>query len=294
MLPNFLVVGAQKSGTTSLHEYLRAHSEVYLPEQKETKFFLRDEIFSRGIGYYEEHFFGDWKGEAAVGEVDPDYMYFFQCLDRMRANLDLANIKLIFVFRNPVDRAFSHYLMTYRRGLEELSFEDALAAESARIALDDVNRMHYSYADRGFYARQLERFTPFVDRSNMLFLLSEDLAEDPVSEIRKCYDFLGLDPSIEPDSTVEKFHQAAVPRSAGLLRLIKRDGWHKELIRLILPNERFRLGLRARILALNEKPGSDLKVPDDLRERLLRGYRKDMDSLQQMTGLDLGKWFNIS
>ena len=83
MLPNFLVVGAQKAATTSLHNYLAVHPDIYLPAQKETKFFVDDERYMRGIDYYEREHFSGWKGESAVGEVDPDYMYFEQALGRL-------------------------------------------------------------------------------------------------------------------------------------------------------------------------------------------------------------------
>lgn len=113
MLPNFLIVGAQKCGTTSLHEYLYQHPQIYLPEGKETKFFAEDARYSKGITYYEDVCFSTYSGESAVGEVDPDYMYFEQALERIAEHLDLRTTKLIFVLRNPVDRAFSHYLNVF-------------------------------------------------------------------------------------------------------------------------------------------------------------------------------------
>ncbi len=290
MLPNFLVAGAQKSVSTSLHEYLRAHDNVYLPDQKETKFFLRDEIYANGIGYYEEEFFGDWNGQLAVGEIDPDYMYFKRCLPRISENLDLNQLKVIFVPRNPVDRAFSHYLMTFRRGLEDLTFEEALVAEPSWLRQDNYGRMHYSYYDRGLYTAQVERFMELMDPKRMLFLLSEDLASQPEQEVAKCLEFLEVQPTENSAIVDQKFHRATVPRNTTFLQWIINDGWHKQLIRFLLPNEEFRLGLRAKILSWNERPGTDLSMPSALRAELMSKYRSDILSLQELTGLKLEHW----
>ena len=102
MLPKFFVVGAQKAGTTTLHNLLASHPEIYLPRQKETKFFVADERYAEGLSHYETQYFAEWDGESAVGEVDPDYMYFPQALERMAVNLDLREIRFIFLLRNPV------------------------------------------------------------------------------------------------------------------------------------------------------------------------------------------------
>jgi Sulfotransferase domain len=292
MLPNFFVVGAQKSGTTSLHEYLRAHPQIYLPEQKETKFFVNDKIFAKGMEYYERQFFGDWSGEPVVGEVDPDYMYFDHGLTRIAENLDLVSLKFIFLFRNPVDRAFSHYLMTYRRGLESLSFEDALEAEPDRISQSWSNRMHYSYFDRGLYAKQLHHFMKVVNLSNMHFILSDRLASNPEDELARCLDFLELNADPATVSQHKQVHQATVPKSTVLLRWILKEGWHKNIVRKLLPNKEFRLGLRARLLSWNERSGSNLEVSPRLRKELLRRYTEDIVELQKLTNLNLEHWLN--
>lgn len=133
MLPNFFIVGVQKAATTSLHNYLLYHPEIYLPAQKETKFFVDDKRYAKGIDYYEKTYFSDWNSQPAVGEIDPDYIYFQNALERISLHINISATKFIFIFRNPVDRAFSHYLMTYRRGFEPLSFEDATEQEPNRI-----------------------------------------------------------------------------------------------------------------------------------------------------------------
>lgn len=289
MLPNFLVVGVQKSGTTSLYQYLRAHPDIYLPEQKETKFFVNDKIYANGLNYYKQEFFSSWEGESAIGEVDPDYMYFHQGLPRISKDLDIGALKLVFVFRNPVDRAFSHYMMTYRRGVERLSFEEALEAEPERICQSYLNRMHYSYFDRGLYAEQLERFLEVVDISQMHFMLSDRLAVDPKTEVDGCLRFLGVDTETFPEIEFDQFHRATVPRSPDLLYWLSKEGWPKHVVRKLLPKE-IRWGLKAKMIAWNEKPAGEAKMSASIRTELLNRYARDIFELEKITGMNLAHW----
>src|SRR5262249_11032412 len=139
-----------------------------------------------------------WKGQKAVGEIDPSYMYFETPLERMALHLDLRSIKLIFLLRNPIDRAFSHYLMTAWRGIETLSFDEGLLREEARIAQDYLSKMHFSYGGRGFYLPQIERFLRVTHKGNMMFILSDDLKRDTMNVLNRCYRFLGVKEDVVP------------------------------------------------------------------------------------------------
>ena len=290
MLPNFLVVGAQKAGTTSLHHYLRVHPDIYLPAQKETKFFVHEKFYEKGAGFYEAKYFSERNVESAVGEVDPDYMYCEEALRRIARHLDLNSLRLIFVLRNPVDRAFSHYLMSYRRGQEPLDFETAIAQESTRIALGHMENLRYSYVTRGYYLRQVERFLEIVDRSRMLFLLSEDLETDALSAMRDVYRFLGVAEDFIPPNVGERFHRATVPRSRGLLRRLKGRGWEKQLLHLLIPSSTLRQSLRTGLLRINQTSHSDIVLESDTRRRLVELYRDENERLAAFLGRDLEHW----
>ncbi len=120
-LPNFLCVGAQKAGTTTLYEILKQHPDIFLPQNiKETKFFVYDEKYEKGVQWYQKEFFSEWNGQKAIGEVDPAMMFEEKSAQRIFDTLG-NNVKLIFIFRNPVARAYSHYLMSQRKGAEDLS-----------------------------------------------------------------------------------------------------------------------------------------------------------------------------
>ena len=292
ILPNFFIVGAQKSATTSLHHYLAAHSEIYLPRQKETKFFVADDIFKKGIEYYRTAFFTQWNGEAAVGEIDPDYMYFEIALERMAEHIDLRQTKFIFILRNPADRAFSHYLMSCRRGIEPLSFEEAIEQEPLRISKSYEEKMHYSYISRGYYLRQIEVFLGKIDRSQMLFLLTEDLTRDPQSCLKEVFTFLSVTQNFRPPNMNTKFHPASIPRIMKIVHFVRQPYSAKRFIKRIFPWPKFWSDLGLRILALNSKTAQHIVLSDHTRQKLLEIYRSENQRLAAFLGRELVNWIN--
>jgi hypothetical protein len=185
MLPSFVIIGAMKSGTTSLRWYLDEHPQSGCI--RETHFF--DQHFHEGRGWYEDHF-ADQNPALTIGEKTPSYLSGELIAARMKALLPDA--KLIAVLRDPVDRAYSHYWHMRRKGLESLPFEDALDAEEARIVGGVPN---LGYASEGRYIDQLERFAQFYRREQLHVLLFEDLKSDPQSTFESTCRFLGLDPT---------------------------------------------------------------------------------------------------
>ena len=159
---DFVCIGTQKSGTTKLHEIFKKHDFVFLPEQKEAIFFEVDELYKMGIDYFFKTFYGNYKGkESLVGLFDPnlelDTLYVKRIIDHFQ------NVKLIFILRNPVIRAYSHYRMSRFRGLETNDFITALALEKNRLKFPEdhqkyitkvkghFERMHFGYVSRGLY-----------------------------------------------------------------------------------------------------------------------------------------------
>ena len=290
MLPNFLVVGAQKSGTTSLHHYLYDHPDIYLPEQKETKFFVDDERYIKGIDFYETEYFSGWKGEKAAGEVDPDYMFFEQGFERIKKHFNIDELKIIFIFRDPVERAFSHYLMTYRRGLEKLSFEEALDQEQDRIKKDYYHMMHYSYQVRGRYYTQIKRILEVVKKEKILFLLMDDLKENPDRILKECFSFLGVDEDYRPENLDQTYHKAEIPRSTTLLSHIQRESIAKKMFRIILPWKDLRLWIRKKLISLNETGNISLELDEKTKHMLYESYQGEISGLSRIIGKDLHHW----
>jgi hypothetical protein len=191
--PDFVIIGTQRGGTTSLYRYLSEHPHVGAALRKEVHFF--DRHYERGMDWYSAHF--PMRGEApVVGEASPYYLFDPRVPERVRRAIPDA--KFIALLRNPVDRAYSQYRMRVRRDAETLSFEEAIAKESERMSASDdpasVAWRHHSYVKRGLYAEQLERWMSVFPRERFLILKSEDFYENPERILHDTQKYLGLRP----------------------------------------------------------------------------------------------------
>lgn len=206
--PQFLIIGAMRSGTTSLYRYLCKHPLVVEAARKEVHFF--DHNYQEGFEWYARQFasrFSPLKGcgnrlRLITGEASPSYL--LHPLAPARAAGHMPDAKLIAILRDPVARAFSHYHHGLRRQYESLpTFEEALDAEPARLAhqrdrlvSEETQRsdpfLWYSYCARGCYLDQLQEWLKFFPREKLLILISEDFYADPSTALRQVTDFLGL------------------------------------------------------------------------------------------------------
>ena len=208
-LPDFLIVGAQKAGTTALYAYLRWHPEIMGPSFKEVSFF--DRHYAHGEAWYRGHFPARPRQRLVerrrgrrplVGEASPSYLFHPLAAERVAAVIPGA--RLIALLRNPVDRAFSHYQHEVALGREPLSFEDAIDQEDERMR-GEVERMlhepayfsyawwNYTYLARGRYAEQLERWLAAFPRDQLLILFTEELSRDPAATYGRVLAFLGAE-----------------------------------------------------------------------------------------------------
>jgi hypothetical protein len=196
-LPDFLILGAQKAGTTALYAYLRWHPEITGPSFKEVSFF--DRHYAKGERWYRAHM--PVRRRSLVGEASPSYLFHPLAPERVAGMLPGA--RLIALLRNPVDRAFSHYQHEVALGREPLSFEDAVDREDERMQ-GELERMlrdpsyfslawwNYTYIARGRYAEQLERWFAAIPREQLLVLFTEELSADTAATYRRVLDFLGV------------------------------------------------------------------------------------------------------
>jgi hypothetical protein len=205
-LPDFLIIGAQKAGTTALYAYLRQHPAIAGPPWKEVSYF--DRHYRRGPGWYRGNFpnrlylrrvHARSGAVPIVGEASPSYVFHPLAPERVAALVPGA--RLIALVRNPIDRALSHYHHEVALGREPLSFEDALAAEESRMQ-GELDRMrdpsyfshawwNHTYASRGLYAEQLERWLQLFPRERVLVVPSDDLGAQPAETYGRVLEFLG-------------------------------------------------------------------------------------------------------
>jgi hypothetical protein len=193
---DFIVAGAQKSGTTALNYYLKRHPRIALPIKKELHFFDDDKRFANGdtVSYEKLHkMFRPARPHSIAGENTPNYLYWQPALPRIRAYNPA--IKLIILLRNPIDRAFSQWNMQRARGLDPLDFLDAIRAEPERLArLPPEQSRKLAYVDRGRYRSQIDRALSLFPREQLLILKYEEFRARQRELVDKVFQFLRLPP----------------------------------------------------------------------------------------------------
>jgi len=254
--PDFLVIGAQKAGTTSRYAYLLEHPCGEPATKKEVQYY--SVRYSRGPAWYRAHFptsltmarTARRHGRAITGEASPYYLFHPLVPERARADVPAA--RLIALLRDPVERAYSHYQHLVRLGTEPLSFEEAvareperLAGQAARIRREPGYYAHefrnFSYLARGVYVDQIAAWRASFPAAQLMVLRSEDFWADPAATYRDVTRFLGL-----PDWAPESFREYNVGQYAGLSedtrgRLRETFRPHNERLRALL-GERFTWG----------------------------------------------------
>lgn len=208
-MPNFLIIGTQKGGTTSLYNYLIQHPQILAASQKEVHFF--DFNFNQGIDWYRSQFPPEVDQQNAItGEASPYYL--FHPLVPARVYQHFPQVKLIVLLRNPITRALSHYYHEVRLGFENLSLSEAISQEAERmqgetekIIADEnyysYNHQHYSYLSRGIYIEQLQLWQKYFPAQQFLIIKSEDFYTNPGAIVQEVLKFLGL-----PDRQLSQYN----------------------------------------------------------------------------------------
>lgn len=209
-LPDFLIIGAARCGTTSLCENLKCHPQIYLPVslRPEPHFFLKDHEYRKGLAYYSSKYFKDVPEDVLAGEKSVSYIYQPYVAERIKTHL--PDVKLICMLRNPIDRAYSSYQFTRANGLEDLPFDQAIRSEAERIA-EPPSHFHaevqpFAYIDRGRYHQQLERYLAVFPAGQLHVAILEDLCRDPENQLRKILEFLGAHADFVPPNLGEIFN----------------------------------------------------------------------------------------
>jgi len=298
VLPNFLVIGGMRCGTTSLYYYLRQHPEIFLSRVKETHFFSSRNF----LPVAKKHFwiksplekyadlFKNASTEKAIGEVCTTYLYVAQSARRIYNYL--PNVKLIAIIRNPVDRAYSHFNHRRQLGLEPIKdFSEALSAEKERIR-QGLGMVWY-YQDTGFYYSQLKRYFDAFPREQIKVCLFEELQSNPSALMKKIYSFLEVDDDFSPDTSV-RYNMSGMPvnpllRSLYILGLAGSRCARGLLIKQFIP---FRLKHRF-ALAQTKLLQKNIAAPalsPEIRKQLTEVFRNDILQLQDLLQTDLGHW----
>lgn len=298
-LPNFLIIGAPKAGTSSLYYYLKQHSQIYMTPDKEPHFFTLengeinfqgpgdDERFSKAVTQFEDYvkLFEQVTDEIAIGEASTTYLSSSQAPERIKHHL--PEVKLITILRNPVDAAYASFLHLHRDGDETITdFDIALQKEEERIQQNWEGIWHYRR--RGLYYEQLKRYFDLFKREQLKIYLYEDFRNNCQYVLQDIFKFLNVESNFIPDMS-EKHNVSAMPKNQWLNRLISKPNALKSSFNLLVPKT-LRGSLNERIKKWNFNDYQKPPISEETREKLTREYQTDILKLQDLIQRDLSDW----
>jgi len=293
--PDFLIVGAAKSGTTSLFHYLNQHPEVYIPEVKECRFFsqlpknfngLGAEFFPNSGITDEQEYFSLFKGyeDKICGDISNDYLYYYEeSIKNIKKYLG-DEVKIIIILRNPIDRAYSNYMHHIRDGWEDVDFSTALDNEENRIK--NNWGWSYHYVKTGMYFKQVKAY--LENFKNVQIYLYEDLKNvDDV--LKNMYAFLEVEPIIKLEK-VKEYNVSGYPKNKFIHNFLNNDNFiksfFKPIVKSLLPKETIQnLISNIKNKNLEKKP-----MKKETREKLKGIFKEDINSLSKLINRDLSHW----
>ena len=298
-LPNLLIVGAAKSGTTSLHFFLKQHPDVFMSPVKEPKFITSQFLpFPfRGVGDRRvekqvvknlEDYIGLFKkagNERILGEGSTDTLYYYERSIPVIKKI-LGNPKIIIILRNPVDRAFSNYFHLVRDGREFLSFEEALAEEENRIRNNWDYFWHYKAL--GLYSAQVGAF--LNEFPHVKVLLFDQLRSDVTGMMREIFSFLEIDADFKITRPDVPLNVSGVPKNRFFHFLFNSNNLVFRTGRRILANSPLEDRLAKFVARIRRRNLERIKPDEKIRRQLREFYREDILKLEKILGYDLSSW----
>ena len=293
-MPNFLIIGASKCGTTTLYDVARQHPDIFVSQKKELDFFSYQ--CDKGLAWYQNTYFHSALGYPARGEASPSYQgQAYTTAPRIRDSYQGYPVKMIAIFRNPVDRAYSAYWFWVKYTWENLPFEEAIRAEREWLAAQpealSFQPHDRSYFTCGLYARLMRPYLACFPREQFLLLLTEELETDFAGTARKMYEFLGVDASFAPEPVVKNLAmqvrnrrlQEGIMNPADSLRKAARSALR------IFPTdlrERWKQWLVKGNLEQKRYP----PMKEATRRELTEAYLEDISEMEALMDRDLTHW----
>lgn len=295
LLPNFFIVGAAKSGTSSLDRYLNQHPNVYISAKKEAHYFSIPDFPSRFEGPGDDgmndftirdkesytRLFERVDNETAIGESSAFYLYYPGTAQRIHDVI--PNAKIIILLRNPVERAFSAYMHLIRDEREQLNFRQSLELEDERKTLNYEPLWYYK--ELGLYSEQIKRYLDVFKRSQVKIVLFEEFTRNPRRVAQDIFKFLEVDSKFQINTSV-RYNESGAPKARWLYHFIARPNGLKEMIKPLFPHAlREKLGLRAKSLVL-ERTSMDPVIYQELQIY----FADDIQRLKTLLNIDLSIW----
>ena len=278
ILPNFMCIGAAKSGTTSLYDILRQHSDVYIPDFKEPHFFDVPDNYIKGVEWYSKAYYKRVKNEKCIGDFTPTYFFDKEAPKRIYSDLG-RDVKFIIILRNPVDRAYSQYLHMKRDRFELLSFKEALSYESemlneANKKQDYLSKIRFSYVQQGLYAQMLSEYFKYFPKENFLILnFEQEFVEQRKESIKNILLFLNIKNENLDIDMVSNI--ASKARFIWLKDIMNKSSWWISLLKNIIPFVQFRRIIRNRVQRANNVKFTFDPLSDTEKKYLYNRYFRD-------------------
>lgn len=291
-LPNFLVVGAAKSGTTSLFDYLVQHPDIFIPSIKECKYFSYQHDYTgpgserlnkrliKSFDDYKRLYDGNVDSAKAIGDISPDYMYYHEYTIPRIIDLLGNDVKIILILRNPVERAYSAYLHKKRELLEEYPFDQALELEEERMKAG--YEFLWFYKTAGLYFESVNNFKKKFP--NLKLILFDDLKANPRKIMKEVFSFLEVDKDFVPNFSIK--NESGIPKNRIVQKFLRSDNRLKLFLVSLLPNK-IRKKLKNKIQKKNLR-----KEPMDagIHKELSRFYEQDIAKLESLINQNLSTW----
>ena len=287
MKVDFFIVGAPKAGTTSLYYYFNEHPEIKMSAKKEPDFFSDKAIQQQRMYYSEqridtlekyEALFPDDSAHKKLGEASVSYLFYPNVAkDIYKYN---PNAKIIIMLRNPVDRAFSHYLMDYRLGLVSDSFDYIIDKQSS----NPKDKLFYQqYIEVSAYAQQIKRYFEVFDITNILVIEYEEFKKDTQGIVKKGYAFLEVDDSFVAD--VDKKHNTYTMPYNEVIRKVYSMMFLRKILNILLPKILVKK-IRKLFFRIDKKP----TLSEHTRTHLKALFKNDIEELSNILSTDFSRW----
>ena len=296
-LPNFLIVGAAKSGTSSLHNYLNQHPEVFMPSYnemgmkvKEPRFLIKDLVQHRlnyGIWEFKEYqdLFVNSHKYKAVGEATVLYLYYYQHTIQNIKYYIGDDVKIIIMLRNPIERAYSAYLFASRTYQENKTFEEALTYSSERYKKDDTLSPMILYKELGMYYKMVKAY---IDNfKDVHIVLYDDFVLQTGIEVQRVFKFLNVCEVNNIDTSKVINAGGKQWDSSTMKSLLMKEGLFKKFSRALIP-EHIRAEIKTFLIDVFTSRADEINAAT--REELIRYYKQDIKSLERLINKDLSKW----